>query len=391
MAPGSRGAGAVFVCFSGEDSGQTGDAISEPRVPCRSWSRHLSNTPGLVGQLAAIDLALGVRIRRSWYRWKACVTLFFKVPDLQGSELGLVRYGSANRGHRSVFGPFEDSFPIGIPARPGKILAIREFHIVHECVFFPMCLGLWINLLRVRKTLRASVATSVGKFRNFQHSLISSTCFYALHRGELRFARYDLANRGRWNVPYAKGSFSDRDFGLTGRALDDPEVAHQAGLVRAASFCVPTPEKIPWVAQAFQQHQDRRNPTSGATSTTCTKTGRRNKAVLKIPGLFPRRYHACAQSLPDSQRVDPQVRVREKKTHSCTVWNSRIVKIFPGLTKISIEKMSSNEPKTLRRSLFAEPYLANPSSVSRKSKTLRERVAQAFRRYHVSTPAENPT
>jgi hypothetical protein len=53
MAPGSRGVGAVFVCFSGEDSGQTGDAIGEPRVPRRSWSRHLSNAPGLVGQLVA--------------------------------------------------------------------------------------------------------------------------------------------------------------------------------------------------------------------------------------------------------------------------------------------------------------------------------------------------
>jgi hypothetical protein len=53
MAPGSRGAGAVFVCFSGEDSGQSGDATGEPRVPRRSWSRHLSNAPGLERQLAA--------------------------------------------------------------------------------------------------------------------------------------------------------------------------------------------------------------------------------------------------------------------------------------------------------------------------------------------------
>ena len=48
----------------------------------------------------------------------------------------------------------------------------------------------------------------------------------ALHGGELGFARYDLANGGRWNVLYAKGSSSDRDSGLTGGALDDPEVAH---------------------------------------------------------------------------------------------------------------------------------------------------------------------
>jgi hypothetical protein len=47
MAPGSRGAGAVFVCFSGKDSGQSGDATGEPRVPRRSWSRHLSNVPRL--------------------------------------------------------------------------------------------------------------------------------------------------------------------------------------------------------------------------------------------------------------------------------------------------------------------------------------------------------
>ena len=53
MAPGSRGAGAVFVCFSDEDSGQTGGATGEPRVARRSWSRHLSNVIGLVGQLVA--------------------------------------------------------------------------------------------------------------------------------------------------------------------------------------------------------------------------------------------------------------------------------------------------------------------------------------------------
>ena len=53
MAPRSRGAGAVFVRFSGEDSGQTGDVLGEPRVPRRSRSRYLSNTPGLEDQLFA--------------------------------------------------------------------------------------------------------------------------------------------------------------------------------------------------------------------------------------------------------------------------------------------------------------------------------------------------
>uniref|UniRef100_A0A2N9HGI2 Uncharacterized protein n=1 Tax=Fagus sylvatica TaxID=28930 RepID=A0A2N9HGI2_FAGSY len=189
MAPGSRGIGAVFVHFSGEDSDQTGDAFGEPRVPRRSWSRYLSNAPGLVDQLVASrkDSA-----REGGYFdvlgtvGKLALPTLCKVPDSRKSELGLVRYGSATRGHRSVFGPFEGSFPIRIPARPDKFLAIREFHVVHECVFFPTHPGLWINLLRVRKTLRASVATSVGKFRKFQHSLISSACFHARGRRSSR-------------------------------------------------------------------------------------------------------------------------------------------------------------------------------------------------------------
>ena len=53
MTPGSRGAGAIFVCFSGEDSSQSGDATGEPRVPRRSWSHHLSNAPGPTRQLEA--------------------------------------------------------------------------------------------------------------------------------------------------------------------------------------------------------------------------------------------------------------------------------------------------------------------------------------------------
>uniref|UniRef100_A0A2N9HRT8 Uncharacterized protein n=1 Tax=Fagus sylvatica TaxID=28930 RepID=A0A2N9HRT8_FAGSY len=51
MTPESRGAGAVFAHFSGEDSGQTGEAIGELRVARHSWSHYLSNAPGLMDQL----------------------------------------------------------------------------------------------------------------------------------------------------------------------------------------------------------------------------------------------------------------------------------------------------------------------------------------------------
>jgi hypothetical protein len=36
MAPGSWVVRAIFLCFSGEDSGQTGDATGEPRVASHS-------------------------------------------------------------------------------------------------------------------------------------------------------------------------------------------------------------------------------------------------------------------------------------------------------------------------------------------------------------------
>jgi hypothetical protein len=52
MAPGSWGARAIFLRFSGEDSRHMREATGDPRVARRSRSCHISNAPGLVGQLA---------------------------------------------------------------------------------------------------------------------------------------------------------------------------------------------------------------------------------------------------------------------------------------------------------------------------------------------------
>ena len=108
-----------------------------------------------------VDLAPNVGFRRSWYHWKACATLSLKILGLWEIELGLERYGLVNGGHWSVFGLPEGNFPIEIPARPEKILTIRELHVVHEYVLFLKVLDLRINSLQVRKTLCTS-ATSLG-------------------------------------------------------------------------------------------------------------------------------------------------------------------------------------------------------------------------------------
>uniref|UniRef100_A0A2N9GAE9 Uncharacterized protein n=1 Tax=Fagus sylvatica TaxID=28930 RepID=A0A2N9GAE9_FAGSY len=166
-----------------------GNAIGEPRVPRRSRSHYLSNAPGLADQLVASR-------KDSAREGGSCAAYFCKVPDSRESELGLVRYGPASRVHRGVFGPFEGSFPIGIPAGPDKFLAIREFHVVHGCVLLSNVPGLADQLV-------ASQEDSVRKRGNVGGKIpeLSAKPYFALHRGEFGFARYDLANGGRRNVP----------------------------------------------------------------------------------------------------------------------------------------------------------------------------------------------
>uniref|UniRef100_A0A2N9F188 Uncharacterized protein n=1 Tax=Fagus sylvatica TaxID=28930 RepID=A0A2N9F188_FAGSY len=246
----------------------------KPRVARRSWSHHLSNAPGPRGSTCSeserlyarrrlsgrknasnlrltfpcflsvfarvFDLAPDVGFRRSWYRWKACAILFLKVLGSQETELGLEKYGPREAGaagvflvHRKAF--FRRRFRLDRE----KILTIREFHVVHECVLFPNVPGLANQLVvsqedsaRKRGNVGGKsyeifstalfrrpvfvrvvdVAPDVGFRRSWCRRKAYATYFLkvqALHRGGLGFARYDLANRGRWNVPYAKGSFSD--------------------------------------------------------------------------------------------------------------------------------------------------------------------------------------
>uniref|UniRef100_A0A2N9I871 Uncharacterized protein n=1 Tax=Fagus sylvatica TaxID=28930 RepID=A0A2N9I871_FAGSY len=128
MAPGSRGIGAVFVHFSGEDSDQTGDAFGEPRVPRRSWSRYLSNAPGLADQLVASrkDSAREGGCpggKNAFCSQRLALPTFCKVPDLRKSELGLVRYGSREQRPPEVFlVRLRAVFRSGFRLDPDKIL-----------------------------------------------------------------------------------------------------------------------------------------------------------------------------------------------------------------------------------------------------------------------------
>jgi hypothetical protein len=67
-----------------------------------------------------------------------------------------------NMCHQSGFPYRKAIFLIEIPAKPGKILAIRELHVVSECVLFLKVLDLWIKSQRVGMNLSAK-ATSPGE------------------------------------------------------------------------------------------------------------------------------------------------------------------------------------------------------------------------------------
>ena len=124
-----------------------------------------------------VDLASDVGFRRSWYRWKACATLFLKVSSSQETELGLEKYGPANRGRQSVFVHRRAFFRRRFRLDRGKSWQSESSTPCTNTSSFQRALACGSTCCESGRLCAQAWQRRGERFRNFQHSLIPSTCF----------------------------------------------------------------------------------------------------------------------------------------------------------------------------------------------------------------------
>jgi hypothetical protein len=113
------------------------------------------------------------------------------------------------------------------------------------------------------------------------------------------------------------------------------------------------------VSQACQGHQDHRKLTSGAMSTVCGKTDENKEIMLEIRHVFPRRGRLCAQILPYSLQVDPQVQNFKKEdtcSHNMQLSDRQDHPRF-GLNLDRKMALRKNTPASIRRAISLGPKL----------------------------------
>uniref|UniRef100_A0A2N9FEV0 Uncharacterized protein n=1 Tax=Fagus sylvatica TaxID=28930 RepID=A0A2N9FEV0_FAGSY len=170
--------------------------------------KHVPATPPCKGLIAP-----DVSFQQSWCPWKACDTLFLKVLDLQEVELGFERYGLRNGGYQSINSK-----------RVRKNLCVKVTSPGENYEIFSI-----VSFLLSIFPRTVDVDPNFGFRRSCCPWKACHTLFLkvlGLREGKLGFEKYGPLNGGCRVLFHDGGSFSYRDSGLTGEALEDPRVAH---------------------------------------------------------------------------------------------------------------------------------------------------------------------
>uniref|UniRef100_A0A2N9EG23 Aminotransferase-like plant mobile domain-containing protein n=1 Tax=Fagus sylvatica TaxID=28930 RepID=A0A2N9EG23_FAGSY len=227
------------------------NATGEPRVARRSQSRHLSERTQARGSTCSESERLCARRRLSGRK-----NAFYsqRVPDSRESELGFVRYGSSEQRPPGVFlVRLRTVFRSGFRLDPGKswrsesstsCMNVSSFQRARACGSTccesgRLCAqarqrrwessGIFSTALFRRPVFMCvvDVAPDIGSRRSWYRWKACATYFSKVQ------ALHLVRDSGsRWDVPYAKGSSSGWDSGLTGGALDDPEVARAVSSIQ---------------------------------------------------------------------------------------------------------------------------------------------------------------